>query len=119
MMTDERLEQIKHQCQRPRSPYNSFYLEMCVDLLTEIDRLKALTEWQPIETAPKDGTRILACADYVIGEQWGAHAHPQTVRWETYYPNAPGKGLWRDKNGHKQMHLTHWTPLPKPPEVKS
>lgn len=72
--------------------------------------------WQPIDSAPKDGTPILACASYEVNEKFGLQAHPMTVRWEVYHPNAPGKGLWRDKNGHKQNHVTHWMPMPEPPD---
>lgn len=73
--------------------------------------------WKNIDTAPKDGTIILACSDYNPKEKYFS-GHPMTVRWEVYHPNSPGKGLWRDKNGHKMMHLTHWTELPKPPKSK-
>lgn len=69
-----------------------------------------------MDTAPKDGTPILACvATYREHEPYSIGHHPFTVRWEVYHPNAPGRGLWRDKNGHKCMHLTHWMPVPEPP----
>jgi len=72
--------------------------------------------WQPIATAPRDGTLILACgAGYDDCVDCVSHNHPQTVRWEVFHPNAPGKGVWRDKNGHKQAHVTHWIPLPGSP----
>lgn len=73
-------------------------------------------KWKAIDTAPKDGTVILACTYYDLKEKFGLAGHPMTVRWEVYHPNAPGKGIWRDKNGHKMGHLTHWMPLPAPPE---
>jgi len=75
-----------------------------------------MSKWKPIETAPMDGTIVLACGDYDPAEKFGLQSHPMTVRWEVYHPNAPGKGLWRDKNGHKMMHLTHWMPIPNPPK---
>ena len=69
-------------------------------------------EWMPIETAPKDGTLILACYS-------GAYAcngfAPVSVRWGTYHPNAKGNEEWRDCVGHKTPMITHWMPLPKPP----
>jgi hypothetical protein len=65
--------------------------------------------WQPIETAPKDGTRFLAPSidgrTVTIGlwsDQWG--------------------GYWDDLTvGHLngQWHPTHWMPLPPPPEAET
>ena len=67
------------------------------------------SEWQPIETAPKDGTVILACFD-----KW---YHPMAVCWAAYHPNAKGKACWRTSaiGGDKVEQLTHWMPLPSPP----
>jgi hypothetical protein len=67
-------------------------------------------KWQPIATAPKDGTLILVCVD--------AHYLPKTACWATYHPNAAGKATWRDAPicGDK-LAPTHWMPLlPKPSE---
>lgn len=79
-------------------------------------------DWKSINTAPKDGTIILACGNYKnqeVGEEiYGFPMHPFSVRWEIYHPNAPGKGIWRDKNGHKMNFLTHWIEMPKAPESK-
>ncbi len=60
-----------------------------------------VAEWQPIETAPKDGTRVLLCIDH--GE-WGDKV------WT---------GLWGDgwmvSYGKARTEPTHWMPLPKAP----
>ena len=55
-------------------------------------------EWQPIETAPKDGTRVLIFSvDEVVV------AHYEGDMWcENEYDN-----LWHNP--------THWMPLPEPP----
>jgi len=65
--------------------------------------------WQPVETAPKDGTKILAC--YVTEN---SEYNPITVKWRCYHPNAKGKECWRDSMSDKVI-VTHWMPLPKPP----
>ena len=55
-----------------------------------------MNNWQPIETAPKNGTRILA-----IEDEWA-----EIVRWV---------GMkWEDIDG-REYSPTHWQPLPKPP----
>lgn len=69
--------------------------------------------WQPLETAPKDGTPIIACADYKGRSDLGAH--PRTVQWGTYHPNAPGPEAWRNLYGHKEPYMTHWVPMPASP----
>jgi hypothetical protein len=57
--------------------------------------------WQPIETAPKDGTRVLLC---VVGP-WTADAREYyhlaswcVDYWQPFIPN----------------NWTHWMPLPEP-----
>jgi len=70
--------------------------------------------WKPIETAPKDGTPIIACGDY--DDDFGIENHPRTVVFKTYHPNAPGKGTWRNHLGHKENHLTHWVEVPESPD---
>ncbi|NML70002.1 hypothetical protein HHL23_09335 [Chryseobacterium sp. RP-3-3] len=62
--------------------------------------------WKPINTAPKDGTRIIVC-------HW-KHYSPITASWRTYHPNAEGKAQWRDDSGIKTVP-THWDILPEEP----
>lgn len=70
-------------------------------------------QWDPIETAPMDGTPILA---YSLRNNALA---PIVVTWRTYHPNAAGEPTWRDHQKHKVCGLTHWMPLPKPPKKGS
>ena len=75
-----------------------------------------MTEWQPIETAPKDGeTWVLVFAPvdaYYRSEVWPARiAEPR-------YQGEDGKvlaiGIGHDGTQYG-WHPTHWMPLPKPP----
>lgn len=63
------------------------------------DRVSSQPEWQPIETAPKDGTRILGWRRGQI--------YPLIVWWDTA---AQWWGL--------HMPPTRWQPLPAPPNSK-
>lgn len=57
-------------------------------------------QWQPIETAPRDGTRLLLFGD------------GDTV---VAYFNV-GYGTWDDGDHHDDIQgLTHWQPLPAAP----
>ena len=76
-------------------------------------------EWQPIETAPKDGTPILV---FDVSEHYGDAPRGQTVmvvRYRAYSPNdyrAPG-GTWEAPYGPCSAdNPTHWMPLPEPPK---
>lgn len=62
--------------------------------------------WQPIETAPRDGTRVLlAKRNEVlgIGDFWGADRAEGTT------------DAWFVHNGAEIAEPTHWQPLPEPP----
>ena len=67
-------------------------------------------EWQPIETAPKDGSSILAWR-----EGW---YRPIYVRW-VLNPRT-GTEFWNDEIEWDAYELeneppTHWLPMPGPP----
>jgi len=61
-------------------------------------------DWQPIETAPKDGKEIL-----VININQGNIFN--LISWNTVH------GYWQSKGVVFHFQETHWTPLPKPPAV--
>ncbi|KKM22878.1 hypothetical protein LCGC14_1620870 [marine sediment metagenome] len=66
---------------------------------------RAMThEWQPIETAPKDGTWVFL---FVPGHG------PARARWSHNPGMADG---WRSHGtGRTITQGTHWMPLPEPP----
>jgi len=65
-----------------------------------------MSEWQPIETAPRDGRDIqVYCKD--TGEQFVAFWFSPRDCW-CY-------AKWRD-GGIVVCKPTHWMPLPEPPE---
>jgi len=63
-----------------------------------------MSEWQPIETAPRDGTRVLIADEDV----WMAVAR----FW-------PCNMAWTEDaaSGLKLNEPTHWMPLPEPPKM--
>lgn len=67
-------------------------------------RIRELTEWQPMETAPRDGTPILGVT--VMGD----HYIVTQMSWRAYHPNAAGKISWRDAQGHK-LNPDMWMPM--------
>jgi hypothetical protein len=66
-------------------------------------------EWQPIETAPKDGTPILAVAD--------TREYPCIVRWEHVGRYTSSPKMWvGHPHGAMENGLIYWMPLPEPPK---
>ena len=77
-------------------------------------------EWQPIETAPKDGQLITLC--WFDGED--GPFDTCSMMWGHIQRNGlfPGKiGMWVSSNGAVTWNddgdggPTHWMPLPAPP----
>lgn len=63
-----------------------------------------MSEWQPIETAPKEG-------DFLIGWDRGLFGRG----WITYI-GRPVERAWFDRETGKRLpQATHWMPLPAPP----
>ena len=71
-------------------------------------------EWQPIETAPKDGTHIIGLFD-----GWSDECVRVTWYNKKSYSKLFGKitikRLKGWQNGLNKVKPTHWMPLPKPP----
>ena len=66
-------------------------------------------DWQPIETAPKDGRRILIYADIFPGIVV-AHWQERNITGEGWVMD-PESESW----GAHDAKPTHWMPLPEPP----
>ena len=64
--------------------------------------------WQPIETAPRDGTQVLVYARVLHPEKWGIYLDPKICA-ASYHPDA-GWCVCEVRDA------THWRPLPAPPE---
>lgn len=68
-----------------------------------------MSEWQDIETAPKDGRWILAVVSGFI---------PDVVHWDGHYGWWTGQDDFIEGECDEMWRPTHWQPLPPPP-VKS
>ena len=68
-------------------------------------------DWQPIETAPKDGTRILVYMEGAIIEAWWEDGY-SGGEWDCVSMSSHGCGCCRSTNDAP----THWVPLPAKPE---
>ena len=77
-------------------------------------------QWQPIETAPRDGTHILVMyihvsTQCVFNALWIDHAEgwndPEDEGWWSYVYSEVGRSML---NGYRTP--TYWMPLPQPPK---
>ncbi len=79
-----------------------------------------MSEWPPIDSAPKDGTQILVArinddvgCDPIEITEWCVSDYPtyEHVEGDLYRKISHLSGYWNG-NGHR---ATHWMPLPEPP----
>lgn len=70
-----------------------------------------MSEWQPIETAPKDGTEVLTYREAGL---------MAVAVWVKYYPIWRGgdESGWVVSDGADLVGVTHWMPLPNPPSAE-
>jgi len=66
-----------------------------------------MMEWQPIETAPKDGSSILTCRYNNTFHTWDM----AVVSW-----NGETWKVIPTKDYRLSLLGTHWMPLPEPPK---
>ena len=72
-----------------------------------------MTEWQPIETAPKDGTHIILLVENKAIEGWYEYDNwYKDYKWNVV--KLPIHGC--DCCSHDNDDPTGWTPLPEPPK---
>lgn len=75
-----------------------------LDAAREAAELARRVEWQPIETAPRDGMKILG-----FDPHWRDPIC--VISWSEW-------GEWHDWSGvHTFRSATHWCPLPDPPRI--
>ena len=74
-------------------------------------------EWQPIETAPRDGRYILAIASD-IDERYNQPGRMFVIRHEGRTPSDfdLGWAVYPGFGGAPDRWFTHWLPLPEPPQ---
>lgn len=78
-------------------------------------------KWQPIETAPKDGTSIMLSNGVDVAEGHWIHEEPYILErrdMDGHYlgqNESDGFDGWIDFGGGMLPEPTHWMPLPPPP----
>ena len=88
-----------------------------IEALIGQSRLTVGLGWQPIETAPKDETRILTVIvgfHIAIGWWFAEEEKWMTTDAEDY----ADEGSWVEAVRDSYYHPTHWMPLPEAPNVK-
>jgi hypothetical protein len=77
-------------------------------IATKIEELEKASQWQPIETAPKDGSTIIV----------GLGRHRDFPVLIVFYNRL--YEIWLHYGEAKlglEVNATHWMPLPKPPAI--
>lgn len=66
-------------------------------------------KWQPIETAPKDGTCILCFTPDYLSHGFSDASGIDVLWWDA--------GAWQYNAEPVAFQPTHWRPLPEPPRI--
>lgn len=81
-----------------------------------------MSAWQPIETAPRDGSWVLLAGGTCASDEGDNSGRPVSGQWTSYLngTTAPEYGRWQFAwydGGYYGEYLdpTHWMPLPPEP----
>lgn len=69
-----------------------------------------MSEWKPIETAPKDGKEVFLWGMCAMSDIDLRYAFDANVGW------CDENGVWQTRVPGEICHPTHWMPIPKPPQ---
>ena len=95
--------------------------DLMIDIISAAGHLVAMSnEWQPIATAPKDGTVILLWDPAEVYVCCGAWMTPWTRAGVPTGEPSWHRVFWRDEwvdseSRDYPVEPTHWQPLPEPP----
>lgn len=97
----------------PPKPYTAGVLADCI---YTIERLRASqpassqarSDWQPIETAPRDGTAV---------DLWWVNRRLTDCRWSSVEYSTGVPWGWMNAIHGRIIRATHWMPLPAPPAL--
>ena len=84
-------------------------------------RKAAKAAWMPIESAPRDGTRVIVANKHGVTTAYWGDAQVWDVPWNDATQNLHWV-RWECEDYFYSEHLldelepTHWMPLPPPPE---
>lgn len=93
---------------------------LAIDAVNALENaLEKSNAWQPIETAPHDGSKILTCG--YLPEVYGYSSREENVSSISYWVSVgyPSKGGWVSQASSytRRFEPTLWMPLPAPPET--
>jgi len=75
-----------------------------------------MSDWQKIESAPKDGSEVLGFWSYLYPDDKSPTAGMDVISWQTDVFRGSEMSGWRDRDGMcADGVFTHWRPLPEPP----
>ena len=87
--------------------------EQLRSFLERYERWGSDMKWQPIETAPEDGTEVLVYVWVSLDQKHDmAVAAWRKGMWDMFPADVKGKKRWREFGCP-----THWMPLPEPPNA--
>lgn len=106
---------------RPSCWHADWYTKMMRDLAESAWQAALASQWQPIETAPKDGTEMILSNGVAVQQGWWIDNPGGTTEYRDADGNYVGQhddegylGWW-DVGGGMLPEPTHWMPLPPSP----